>query len=128
MHISILKYLAFTVLILLAFVCGPFIVYGIPETATVYGVVLVSAGFAGTALAALGAGALGLLYKRNRFAGFVVGSLISVGLMFAGAHAETNFGFNGADLPSAISPRPVLDKGAAHGSNIDVRPGDPPGA
>ena len=58
-----------------------------PDTATTEGTALVSAGSAGTAVASLGIGCLGLLYKSNRFGGFVIGTLVALGLMFTGANA-----------------------------------------
>ncbi len=73
----------------------------------------IAAGSAGTAIAALGIGALGLLYKSNRFAGFVIGTLIALGLMFAGANAQTSCQFDGVgvklcDVPDGwytVTPR-----------------------
>ncbi len=107
------KYLIFIALVLLIFIAGPYLLFGVPETATGYGIAIVSAGSAGTAIAALGIGALGLLNKRNRFAGFVVGTFIAMGLMFAGANAQTNCQFDGENVklcsvPSdwqAVTPR-----------------------
>lgn len=89
------KYLVFIGLILLAFIAGPYLLLGAPNTATGYGIAMVSASSAGTAIAALGIGALGLLYKPNRFAGFVVGTLVAAALMFAGASAQTTCQFDG---------------------------------
>ena len=85
MHMA--KYVIFVGLVILTFVAGPYLLFGVPDTATTEGIALVSAGSAGTAVAALGIGSLGLLYKSNRFGGFVIGTLIALGLMFAGANA-----------------------------------------
>lgn len=92
------KYVIFVGMILLMFVAGPYLLFGVPDTATAQGIAMVSAGSAGTAIAALGIGALGLLYKSNRFAGFVIGTLIALGLMFAGANAQTSCQFDGAGV------------------------------
>lgn len=89
------KYATFIGLIILMFVAGPYLLFGVPDTATVEGIAMVSAGSAGTAIAALGIGTLGLLYKANRFAGFVIGTLIALGLMFVGANAQTSCQFDG---------------------------------
>lgn len=92
------KYLVFIGLILFAFVVGPYFLLGMPDTATGYGIAMVSAGSAGTAIAALMIGSLGLLYKPNRFAGFVVGTLVATALMFAGANAQTICQFDGGSV------------------------------
>lgn len=99
------KYFSFIGLTLLVFVAGTYFLLGVPNTATGYGLAMVSAGSAGTAIAALGIGSLGLLYKSNRFAGFVVGTLVAAALMFAGANAQTTCQFDGervklCDVPS----------------------------
>lgn len=107
------KYIVFIALILLIFTAGPYLLFGVPETATAEGIAMVSAGSAGTAFAALAIGALGLFNKRNRFAGFVVVTFIAMGFMFAGANAQTNCQFDDAsvklcDVPvdwQAVTPR-----------------------
>lgn len=96
--IFLVKYLIFVGLVLLTFIAGPYLLLGVPATATGRGVALVSASSAGTAIAALAIGALGLLYKPNRFAGFIIGTFIGVGLMFAGANAQTNCTYNGINV------------------------------
>ena len=83
-----MKYLVFIGCTISAFIIAPYLVLEMSETATTLGLAMVAADYVGTALAALVIGALGLLYKPNRFAGFVVGTFIAIGLMFAGANAQ----------------------------------------
>lgn len=83
------KYFIFAALIVAGFVFLPFLVLEIPETATTRGLLMVGAEYAGTGIAALLLGALGLLYKANRFSGFVVGTFVAIGLLAYGARAET---------------------------------------
>jgi hypothetical protein len=85
------KYYIFVFLIVAGFGFVPFLILEIPETATSQGLLAVSVGYAGSGFVALLLGALGLLYKTNRFSGFVVGTFLAIGLMAYGARAETTF-------------------------------------
>ena len=110
---TLAKYIIFIALVLFTFSAGPYILFGVPETATGYGIAMVSVDSAGTAIAALGMGAIGLFYKRNRFAGFVVGTFIAIGFMFVDSNAQTSCQFDGTNVklcgvPSdwkAVAPR-----------------------
>lgn len=92
------KYLLFSGAVILLWVGVPFLLYGVSETATAQGISMVAADKAGTALAVLLIGALGMLYRPNRFAGFVVGTLVAASLMIAGARAQTACQFSGQNV------------------------------
>lgn len=65
---------------------------------------MVFAGSAGTVIAALGFGALGLIYRPNRIAGFVIVTKAAFGLMVAGANAQANCQFDSAGLKLCDGP------------------------
>lgn len=78
------KYVAAALAVILAIVLLN--VFSTAPNPTARGIGLVVASWVGMAVPALAAGGVGAaLYKKNRFAGFIVGAVIVTGLMIFGS-------------------------------------------
>lgn len=67
-----MNYALFSIGVIAGFAFLPFILLSLPETATEDGTMLARMEYAGQGVAALAFGSLGLLYRKERFAAFVV--------------------------------------------------------
>lgn len=79
------NYFLFSVAVIAAFAVLPFLLLGVPTTATDRGLIMASAGFAGSGISVLALGCLGLLYRPNRFIGFVIGTGIATAIFLFGS-------------------------------------------
>ncbi len=79
-----MKFAGFIGVYLFVMISGPLIVLGVPEIATSSGISMVVADYFGKAIVPLAVGTLGLLNKSNRFAGYVVVTLLTLGVMMLG--------------------------------------------
>lgn len=79
------NYFVFSAAVIAAFAVAPFLLLDIPSTVTDRGIIMTSAGFIGSAISVLALGCIGLLYRPNRFAGFVVGTGVASVLFLLGS-------------------------------------------
>lgn len=78
------NYLLVVAAVIIFFVGFPLLTVNIPSTASSRGVTYITIGHLGTAIAVLAIGSLGLLYRKDRFTGFVVGCLVAALLILLG--------------------------------------------
>lgn len=83
-----MRFLVFCLAVFLCFTAAPFLLHGIQDTASSSGLSMVAADSAGAAIAAFAMGSIGLLYKPNRFGGFVMATSIAAVLIFMGGKME----------------------------------------
>jgi hypothetical protein len=71
--------------VLLVWCFYPYVLFGVPETASLFGGAMVLASRLGTALAPMILGGIGLFYSPNRWMGWVVATSIAAIAVAAGS-------------------------------------------